>query len=622
MSMQPFDPEITMYRHYEAVGEPHYRLLSVALERIRSGKLREAMEHIRALPTKAERDLVKKQLPAAIFAGRCGQRADESMQDWSGLVVLDFDHVAPDFRTELQDNPFTYACWLSPSGTGLKALVRITDGSRLRGHFRHIEKYLWPGKVDASGKNPSRLCFESYDPDLYINADAQIYTRVLEDELMQWTERKAPTGSSFDKIISWLDRKGDAYVNGNRNNYIFKLAGACCRFGMDESDTINNIGQQWGSTASFSSHEMVATVRSAYKRNTPGSAMLDGEAKLVSRTGTREIDLGEPPVDGRVADVHYAKDSVEDGLGIKNRGHERSEDWGCPEMGFNPLRGQVNVIGGYGNVGKSALMTWMQLCYSMKLGTRWAIFGPETFPASLYYHEVVEMLEGTALHPKSGRTITDAQYRTWNEWVDEHFYYTYPEETPNLETILQRFLQLIIMQGVEGVVIDPWNQLDEDYTGEQRDDRLLKKSLDICKRFAAANNIYFFILAHPKNPSIPNGHKNYKVPEYSDLAGGRMWSNKTDNIVMYHRPDFLTDPDSTVCQVHRKKIKKPYATGGKRGAVELDFEYDRRRFMFGDRDPLGDLIRDRFHQPVALPALPTNYEPYDINKIPDDFWNE
>jgi hypothetical protein len=585
-----FDPIVTIYRHYRDTQEPNHRKLSFALSRIRDGQQRAAVEAIRAATTEAERKERKSNLPGVCFSGKFGPRLDESLQKHSGLIVLDFDGTGLDFRKILIASPYTYACWLSPSGNGFKALIRITDGTRHKEHFAHIRKHLWP-TADPSGVNVSRLCFESYDPDLYVNPGAQIYSKVLEQVTLSYTERKAPEGSDFDRIVKWLDRKGDAYQSGQRNTFIFKAAAACCRFGIGRAEAELDILGQWPPSTDFTAGEALKAIASAYKRTTFGTATFE-DNQLVSRTGEKEIDLGtfDP---GRVDDVIYARDVVEGGLSLKNEGYKKAEPWGGEEpMDFRLKRGELTCLSGYGNVGKSAFATWMQVCKSLLDGTRWAVFGPENYPADEYYHEVVEMLEGGALGPQSSMTLSDAQYRARMDWVDKHFFYCYPlTDDHTLELILERFLQLIMMEGVTGVMIDPWNQLEHDYAAVNgRDDRLLEKMLKRCKRFATENNVFFFILNHPTNPELPKGQTNYRCPEYSDLAGGAMWPNKCDNVLVYHRPEFLSNPDATLCELHKKKTKKPRVVG-KRGRVELDFDYRRRRFLFGDVDPLSNLLR-------------------------------
>lgn len=629
-----FNPTVTLFRHWSTATEPYYTSLHDALGRISSNHHRQAVELIRSQGNKNDRDTLKKQLPGVCFAGRFANiitedgvieysaRTEKGLQEHSGIMVIDFDDMALSFREMLMANEYTYACWLSPSGTGFKALIRIADGTKHRKIFDHIRKHLWT-QIDRSGVDPSRFCFESYDPEIYINPNASVYTKALEPVSFTYATAAARESDSeiFTRIERWLEKRGDAFVNGQRNTYTFKIAAACCRFGIEQNTAESLIGaKNTTKEGDFSRKEMVTTIASAYKRNRAsfGTVSFDRD-QIVTKNGEREIDLGELLPDGKVADVIYVDDVYEAALSIKNNGFESAEETGIPQLEFKMKRREVSVLGGYGNVGKSALMTFQQLCKTLVSGTKWAVFGPEAFPAEEYYHEIAEMLNGGPIGPKVAYGMTDAEYRAKMDWIGKHFFYCYPKDhAPTLDLILERFLELVIKEGVSGVIIDPWNQLNHDYTNG-RDDQLLERDLSKCKRFANENNVFFFILAHPTNPSLAPGEKNYRCPEYSSLAGGGKWNAKVDNIMMYHRPEFLSNPDSTVCEFHKKKMKKPRVTG-KRGMVAMDFDFNRRRFVFGDIDPLGELLRMKDNPRSGI--QPLNYSEPRHQQIPDDFWND
>lgn len=625
-----FNPIVTLFSHWSTATEPYYLSLSDTLTRISNGRHRERIEAIRALPTKAERDQLKKQLPGANFAGKFANVVDEStgeiihsartekgLLEHSGIMVVDFDDVPLNFRDTIQASEYTYACWQSPSGTGFKALIRIADGSKHREIFNHVKKHLWT-EIDKSGVDPSRFCFESYDPALYINPSASIYTKAIEPVTISYSAPAEVKSDDvkFANIERWLEKRRDAFAMGQRANYIFKLAAACCRFGMEQHIAELLISSKYAtSEGDFSRAEMRGNIRGGYKKNADlfGTVSFDGE-RAVSRNGEKEIDLGSPEESGRVGDVIYAADVMDAALRLKNHGYETAEDTGVPQLEFKMKRREVSALAGYGNVGKSALMTFMQICKTYTSGTKWAVYGPESFPAEEYYHEIVEMVEGGSIGPRSFYSMSDPEYKAKYEWVGKHFFYCYPQDAiPTLDLILERFLQLIIVEGVEGVVIDPWNQLGHDYTNG-RDDQLLERDLAKVKRFANENNVFFFILTHPTNPSLPPGEKNYRCPEYSSLAGGAKWAAKCDNILVYHRPEFLSNPDSTVCEFHKKKMKKPRVTG-KRGMVTMDFDYHRRRFMFGDQDPLSDLLRSSDKPTNGMSGYQSPRE-----NIPDEYW--
>jgi twinkle protein len=93
------------------------------------------------------------------------------------------------------------------------------------------------------------------------------------------------------------------------------------------------------------------------------------------------------------------------------------------------------------------------------------------------------------------------------------------------------------------------------------------------------------VVAHPhKLRKEQDG--NYPCPDVFDLADGAMWNNKMDNIIVYHRPNHQKDPNSSVCELHSKKIRRQKQVG-KKGVLEFEYYRTQRRYYVNGRDVLG-----------------------------------
>lgn len=112
------------------------------------------------------------------FSGVFVSRSDRNIIRHSGLMCLDFDHIAnieDVFNSLLADEYFeTQMLFRSPSGDGLKWVVAIDDiGQTPHGeYFNAISCYIrktYGIGIDSSGKDVSRACFLPYDPDAFIN---------------------------------------------------------------------------------------------------------------------------------------------------------------------------------------------------------------------------------------------------------------------------------------------------------------------------------------------------------------------------------------------------------------------------------------------------------------------
>ena len=152
--------------------------LDYVLQRIWSGEVvKGSIEKIRAEPDPEKRQGLKKALlPAIRFAGTFKGQMDIDCMEHSGLICLDFDHLpnVTKRKEELKAFPFIYAAFISPSGDGIKALARIpADVKTHRGFFNGLRDIM--PDIDKSGINLARVCYESYDPDIYVNPNATVF---------------------------------------------------------------------------------------------------------------------------------------------------------------------------------------------------------------------------------------------------------------------------------------------------------------------------------------------------------------------------------------------------------------------------------------------------------------
>lgn len=149
-------------------------------------QLRRQVEALRAAP-KHEQDRLKRALdyvtPAGTFAPT---RANAHLQEASRLLVLDFDDL-PDVAAarellfaDSMLGPEIALLFISPSGTGLKAFLRLDPAYDYAENFDAVATYLthyYAGlqvALDAKCRDVSRACFLSFDPDAYLHPDYRI----------------------------------------------------------------------------------------------------------------------------------------------------------------------------------------------------------------------------------------------------------------------------------------------------------------------------------------------------------------------------------------------------------------------------------------------------------------
>ena len=113
-------------------------------------------------------------------------------------MVLDFDKyetekIMLEQRKLIEQNQHVILLFTSPSGNGLKVVVRIPEATK-ETHPKYYKKFYEDfnfENFDAGCSNIDRVCYESYDPQPYFNLDATIYNPRLVDEGYRVSE-KAP----------------------------------------------------------------------------------------------------------------------------------------------------------------------------------------------------------------------------------------------------------------------------------------------------------------------------------------------------------------------------------------------------------------------------------------------
>lgn len=571
--------------------EPNYITVELALERIKTGRSKLMVEEIRNTLDKEKADTLKRNLPSVCFSGKFGaNRQDVDLIEHSGFIVLDFDNVEElrDKQTEIISNKFVYACWVSPSGKGLKALIKIADGSKHREHFQALQEVFTD--VDRSGINVSRVCYESYDKDIYINENAEVFKTIKKIEKVVAYERNDNDQKIYKNILTWLTNKNEAFVTGERNNFIFKLASACCRFGIAEHTASNFINTDFVSSSEFTKNESDRTIKSAYRANASrfGSASFDKE-QLVDKVTRKEIEVEKITINDEegIKDVIYGIDVKQQALDIYDNGYVAVKGINVPDIDerFKPKKGEITVLTGIGNYGKSSFKKWYQVMRILLYGEKFATFSPEDNPPEEYYHDFVEILLGCDCTPANPNRPSKQIYEYTYDWICKHIFYVYPKDaSPTPQYVMEIFLQLIIKEKVDGVDIDPFNQMANNYQNFAGRDKYLEWVLSLFSRFSQVNNVYFWIVAHPKlMTKAANG--NYPCPDVFDIADGALWNNKLDNILVYHRPFAQTEPQNPLCEFHSKKVRRQKIVG-KKGFSVFEMYFKTRRFFFSGFDPL------------------------------------
>jgi hypothetical protein len=605
---------ITIFENIYIKDKPVYISVDMALERIRTGaKSKDRILELRSCIDEERQSVLKKNLPCVCFSGEFKTRFDNDLTKHSGYLVLDFDNVSDigTLAAEISTKDYVYAMWLSPRGNGLKSLIKLADGSKHREHFAAL-KEIFPD-VDNSGINESRVCYESYDPNIYINTNAKPFTKIKTVEKYEAKESLADERKIFDNLLKWLSNKGGTFSKGERNIFIYKLASACCRFGVYEDSAVNMILSEYPASNDFTAKEAHATIKSAYRSNSSKSGTAQFERDiLVDKVTRKEVVIDPAVFDESIPpkDIIYAATVKENAMNLYKFGYAKVSGIGVPKVDelHKSKKGELTALTGIGNYGKSTWAKWRKLMRVLLYGEKFVVFCPEDNPPEEYYLDYVEMLLGKNCTPTNFDGTPNLNqpsieiYNNAYDFIGNHIFYMYPkDDAATLDYILERFLEMVIKNKVDGCEIDPWNQVLHDYAKHGVNvSKYLEHSLGRLGRFAQTNSVYMDLTVHPKQMTkLANG--NYECPDVFDINDGAMWNNKVDNILVYHRPLAQTDPRNPLCEFHSKKIRRQ-KTVGKKGFIECEYKASTRRFEVDGKDWMQELVNRNkldFHAPIV-----------------------
>lgn len=261
---------ITIFAHVKDVENPFYKEINDVLLSFKDGSNKSKINAIRTIEDKTERNKEKSKLKSICFSGEFSRRAAKNIIKHSGFACLDFDEVkdAACLRDSLQDNEYIYSAFISPSGNGVKAIVKIPD--EIHNHKKYYEALCetFDTALDTKTKDISRVCYESYDPDLFINENSK--TWVLMKEFTEVTRKNnypkhfqiQETNKKVDVILKWFNKKFTLNV-GERNNNLFKLACGLNKAGLNNTECIN-LFKNFYSTG-IEENELNSIIKSAYK---------------------------------------------------------------------------------------------------------------------------------------------------------------------------------------------------------------------------------------------------------------------------------------------------------------------------------------------------------------------
>jgi len=194
---------------------------------------------------------------------------------------------------------------------------------------------------------------------------------------------------------------------------------------------------------------------------------------------------------------------------------------------FKP--GQLNIILGHDNVGKTYFTSWYFLNLAIQHEIKWCVWSGENQHGQII-RDMITMLAG-----EDFVDISLDKIRRLSNIIEQHFDFV---DNTKLYTPAQ-LLNIFADSNCNAVLIDPYTGLERsmDYGDNY-------KFLNDCRHFCNTTGKTIYINTHPVTESgrtanqYPKGHEwegHLKAPLKAHVEGGKPFSNRADDIIVLHR---------------------------------------------------------------------------------------
>lgn len=189
------------------------------IEIIKYGYIKDIIATLRGPVSPKEYAIIKKDsIPCVTLSGIFTHRDSKSLVNHSGLMQVDIDKVEDYEATfsKLCKDDYIYACFRSPGGKGIKAIVKINPSPDThKSQFLALDIYFktkFGIAIDSLCKDLPRPMLLSYDPDLYCNPRSNVFEEMFVEKTYQRKATQGPEfvhevkGSYADESIDVLER--------------------------------------------------------------------------------------------------------------------------------------------------------------------------------------------------------------------------------------------------------------------------------------------------------------------------------------------------------------------------------------------------------------------------------
>ena len=210
--------------------------------------------------------------------------------------------------------------------------------------------------------------------------------------------------------------------------------------------------------------------------------------------------------------------------------------WDKLDPYYSIFKGNIDVITGVPGSGKSAFVKSLILNLMYK-EFKTLIYSPEGGDIREHILSLACQMYKASPDKRHPKAIKKKELITAMACLQDYIYFIdYNTDIDlSLDNIIELTKKKITADGIDGLVIDPWNQLQHLRPSNLSETEYVGECLTKLKRLAITRSIHVWIIVHPKKmDTISNTrsrNKNYDTVNIYDLYGSSNWANKADCIL-------------------------------------------------------------------------------------------
>lgn len=276
-----------------------------------------------------------------------------------------------------------------------------------------------------------------------------------------------------------------------------------------------------------------------------------------------------------------------------------STGWKSLDQYYTVRPGEFTVVTGVPGAGKSNWLDGLLVNLARQHDMSFAIFSPENQPMHNHVSRIIEHFARAPFRDGPTQRMSKEDMHVCRDWAHRHFRFMLPpdESEWTIDYIVKTAEALVKRHGINGIVIDPWNELEHPVHDKQKETDYISVSLKRMRQVARRCNVHLWLVAHPTK-LYRNKNGEYPVPSLYDISGSANFRNKADNGIVVWRD--LNNTEKKAVEIHVQKIR--FREVGQLGGVELKYDpatggYEEwlRTLPVKGKDRESDDIEDRSH---------------------------